>query len=129
MNKWTPAKSLTGTWFRSWYNMNVGLFIRDFEIGAKVSTRLTELGATFEFYEKTADLDSNVILVIIDLDDDNTGNEFFVHQLVTDHSELQIIGYLKHVRKENHEKFKMAGCNVILPRSSLVKNLSTFIGQ
>jgi len=34
---------------------------------------------------------------------------------------------MKRVFKEQHEKFKTAGCNVILPRSSLVKNLSTFI--
>jgi len=109
--------------------MNVGLFIRDFEIGSRVSVRLTELGATFEFYDKTEDLKPNTTLVIIDLDHEETGNEYFIHQLAAEQPNLQVLGYMKHVRKEIHEKFKIAGCNVILPRSSLIKNLSTFIGK
>jgi len=108
--------------------MSVGLFIKDFEIGAKVSSRLTELGMSCEFYEKTTDINKNTKLVIIDLDNDETGNEFFIHQLSSEQKDIRIVGYMKRVLKEHHEKFKTAGCNVILPRSSLVKNLSTFTG-
>lgn len=107
--------------------MHVGLFIKDFEIGAKVSSKLTELESTFEFCEKNSDLKENTQLIIIDLDNNETGNEFFIHQLASDQKDVQIIGYMKQVLKEHHEKFKTAGCNVILPRSSLVKNLSTFV--
>ena len=106
--------------------MNVGLFIRDFEIGSRVSARLTELGATVEFYDITEDLKPNTTLAIIDLDDKETGNESFIHQLASEQPGLQILGYMKHIHKESHAKCKIAGCNVILPRSSLVKNLSTF---
>ena len=107
--------------------MNVGLFIKDFELGTKVSSKLTELDSTFEFCEKNTDLSENTKLVIVDLDNEATGNEFFIHQIATDRKEIQIIGYMKQVVKENHDKFKKAGCSVILPRSSLVKNLSSFI--
>lgn len=107
--------------------MIVGLFIKDFELGTKVSSKLTELNSTFEFCEKNTDLSDNTKLVIIDLDNEVTGNEFFIHQIATDRKGIQIIGYMKQVVKENHEKFKTAGCSVILPRSSLVKNLSTFV--
>ena len=107
--------------------MNVGLFIKDFELGTRISTKLTELKSTFEFCEKSSDLSKKTKLVIIDLDNEEMGNEFFIHQMVTDHKDIQIVGYMKRVFKEQHEKFKTAGCNVILPRSSLVKNLSTFI--
>jgi hypothetical protein len=47
--------------------------------------------------------------------------------MASDRNDIQIIGYMKQVQKEYHEKFKTAGCSVILPKSSLVKNLSTFI--
>ncbi len=36
--------------------MNVGLFIKDFELGTRISTKLTELESTFEFCEKSSDL-------------------------------------------------------------------------
>lgn len=107
--------------------MNVGIFIKDFELGTKVSSKLTELNSTFEFCEKNKDISDNTKLAIIDLDNKDTGNEFFIHQLATDHKDLQIIGCMKYVLKEHHAKFRTAGCSVILPRSSLVKNLSTFI--
>lgn len=107
--------------------MNVGLFIKDFELGTRVSTKLTELESTFEFCEKSTDLSKKTKLVIIDLDNEDMGNEFFIHQMATNRKDIQIVGYMKRVLKEHHEKFKTAGCSVILPRSSLVKNLSTFI--
>ncbi len=106
---------------------NVGLFIKDFELGTKVSSKLTELDSTFEFCEKNTDISENTKLVIIDLDNNETGNEFFIHQIATDRKGLRIVGYMKRVLKEHHEKFKTAGCSVILPRSSLVKNIKTFI--
>ena len=36
--------------------MDVSLFIKDFELGAKVSTKLMELGSLFEFCEKSSDV-------------------------------------------------------------------------
>ncbi len=107
--------------------MNVSLFIKDFELGTQVSSKLTELDSPFEFCEKSSDVSDLTQLVIVDLDNEETGNEFFIHQIATDRKEIQIIGYMKQVVKENHDKFKKAGCSVILPRSSLVKNLSSFI--
>ncbi len=107
--------------------MHVGLFIKDFELGTKVSAKLTELDSTFEFYEKITDVPEKTNLLIIDLDHKETGNEFFVHQLALVNADTKLIGYMKQILKEKHNKFRTAGCNVILPKSSLVKNLSTFI--
>ena len=107
--------------------MNVSLFIKDFELGAKVSTKLMELDSLFEFCEKSSDVSDSTQLVIVDLDNKETGNEFFIHQMASDRNDIQIVGYMKQVQKEYHEKFKTAGCSVILPKSSLVKNLSTFV--
>jgi len=109
--------------------MHVGLFVKDFELGTKISAKLTELDSTFEFYEKSSDIREKANLLIIDLDHEETGNEFFIHQLATEYEDIQIIGYMKQIFKEKHDKFKTAGCHVILPKSSLVKNLSTFLNK
>lgn len=109
--------------------MYVGLFIKDFEFGTRISAKLTELNSPFEFYEKSTDVSEKTNLFIIDLDHEETGNEFLVHQLASEYGHAQIIGYMKQIFKEKHDKFKMAGCRVILPKSSLVKNLSTFLDK
>ena len=72
--------------------MNVGLFIKDFELGTRVSTKLTELESTFEFCEKSTDLSKKTKLVIIDLDNEDMGNEFFIHQMATNRKDIQIVG-------------------------------------
>lgn len=109
--------------------MKIGLFIKNFETGTRVSAKLTELNVPFVFLEKQTKPDSEVKMVIIDLNDHEFGNEFFIHQLTHPQQAIFVIGYLKNVSKENHEKFKTAGCHVILPRSSLTKNLPTLIKQ
>jgi hypothetical protein len=107
--------------------MDVSLFIKDFEMGAKVSNKLTELDSLFEFSEKSSDVSDSTQLIIVDLDNEETGNELFIHQISVEKNDIKIVGYMKRVQKTHHEKFKMAGCSIILPKSSLVKNLSTFI--
>jgi len=36
---------------------------------------------------------------------------------------------MKQVQKDQHTIFKNAGCNMILPKSSLIKNIETFIND
>ncbi len=109
--------------------MDVGLLIKDFEMAAKVSAKLNEAGVEFEFLETNGIANTATKLIIVDLDYEETGNEFFINQLAKSVNNVPIIGYKKHVRKDHHEKFRSAGCRVVLPKSSLVKNLSTFLNN
>ena len=107
--------------------MKVGLFITDFEFGTKVAEKLSELESNFEFCETYSDIPSDAQLLIADLDDNEIGNEKFIQQLAGENKNLRIIGIMKQVQKDQHTVFKIAGCSMILPKSSLIKNIATFI--
>jgi hypothetical protein len=43
--------------------------------------------------------------------------------------EIKIIGSLKELKTKDLKKLKSAGCNLVLPKSSLVKNLPKLINE
>ena len=107
--------------------MMVSLFIKDFELGTHVSSKITEMERIVEFCDIVSDVSNDTQLIIIDLDAKKSGDEDFIRQLAEKNKGVQIIGFLKFVQKELHGKYKKAGCSIILPRSSLVKNLSSLL--
>ena len=109
--------------------MNIGLFIKDFEFGIKISEKLNEFELSFDFCDTPSDIMDETQLLIVDLDDINNGNERFIRQLSGKNKNTRIIGFMKQVLKDQHTIFKKAGCNMILPKSSLIKNIETFIND
>ena len=107
--------------------MNIGLFIKDFEFGIKISEKLSEFELSFDFCDTPSDTMEETQLLIVDLDDIDNGNEHFIRQLSMENKNARIIGFMKQVLKDQHTIFKKAGCNMILPKSSLIKNIETFI--
>ena len=63
----------------------------------------------------------------MDLDDTDFGTVHLISLLRASRSELQIVGYFKYTVKETHDKMKAAGCNLILSRSALAKNILTLV--
>ncbi|HJM48006.1 MAG: hypothetical protein QF814_05555 [Candidatus Marinimicrobia bacterium] len=107
--------------------MNIGLFIKDFEFGIKISEKLSEFELSFDFCDTHSDIMDETHLIIVDLDDINNGDVHFIRQLYGKNNNARIIGFMKQVQKDQHTIFKNAGCNMILPKSSLIKNIETFI--
>jgi hypothetical protein len=107
--------------------MNIGLFIKDFEFGIKISEKLSEFELSFDFCDTPSDIMDETQLLIVDLDDINNGDAHFIRQLSEKNNNARIIGFMKQVLKDQHTIFKKAGCNMILPKSSLIKNIETFI--
>ena len=107
--------------------MNIGLFIKDFEFGIKISEKLSEFELSFYFCDTPSDIMDETQLLIVDLDDINNGDAHFIRQLSEKNNNARIIGFMKQVLKDQHTIFKKAGCNMILPKSSLIKNIETFI--
>ena len=107
--------------------MNIGLFIKDFEFGIKISEKLSEFELSFDFCDTPSDIMDETQLLIVDLDDINNGDAHFIRQLSEKNNNARIIGFMKQVLKDQHTIFKKAGCNMILPKSSLIKNIKTFI--
>ena len=56
--------------------MNVGLFIKDFEFGIKISEKLSEFELSFDFCDTPSDIMDETQLLIIDLDDIDKFDDF-----------------------------------------------------
>ena len=103
---------------------NILLFIKDFELGSKVSISCVDYEMNVEFCDENTSPDDFInksILAIIDLDED----VFFSVGLVSElkRHNLKIIGSMKELKAKDLKKLKSAGCDLILPKSSLVNNL------
>ena len=109
--------------------MHIGLFIRDFEFGIKISEKLSELELSFDFCDTLSDIMDETHLLIVDLDDIDNGNEHFIRQLANENKSTRIIGLMKQVLKDQHTIFKKAGCSMILPKSYFIKNIKSFINN
>ncbi len=109
---------------------NILLFIKDFELGSKVSSSCVDYDMNVEFCDENTNPDDFVnksLLAIIDLDED----VFFSVGLVSElkRHKIKIIGSLKKINTKNLKKLKSAGCDIVLPKSSIVKNLPELIDK
>ena len=109
---------------------NIILYIKDFELRSKRSSACVDYEMNVEFCDENTspdDFANKSILAIIDLDED----VFFSVGLVSElkRHQLKIIGSLKELKAKDLKKLKSAGCDLILPKSSLVKNLHSVIAE
>ena len=109
---------------------NILLFIKDFELGSKVSSLCVDYEMNVEFCDENTSPDDFVeqsLLAIVDLDED----VFFSVGLVSELKRhgLKIIGYLEVLKARDLKKMKSAGCDLVLPKLSLVKNLPKLIDE
>ncbi len=109
----------------------VVLFIHDFQLGTAISDILTRQDKTVAFAEGSdrwlAAVQPDTQLCLIDLDDKDFGDSLLVRQIRAAKPDLKIVGYLAHRMKDTHDKMKAAGCDLILTRSSLSKNIPSLI--
>jgi len=110
---------------------DVILFTTDFQLGTHVSDAIIRLDKSVKFADSTIPWDkqitANTKAVILDLDDPEVGTVSHVSALWRLNKEMVIIGVMTQVKKRLHDKLRAAGCGFILPRSSLVKNISSLI--
>jgi len=109
---------------------NILLFIKDFELGTKVSSAFVEYKKNVKFCDENTSPDDFVdgsLLAVIDLDEP----VFFSVGLISELKRhgMKIIGTIKNVKAKELKKLKSAGCDVVLPRSSLVKNIPKLLSE
>ncbi len=107
--------------------MKAALFVRHFQLGTQLSDHLTAHEIEIEFLESLTELTPDFDLAIVDLDDKSFGTVDFISILFR--KGIKTIGYLKYRSKDIHDKYKSAGCSVILTRSSIVKNITTLVKE
>jgi len=110
---------------------NIILFVKDLKLGTEISEQIVHADHEVAFFNEDmsieAQINSNVNMAILDLDDKEFGTVHFISTLKMQNRDLHILGYMKHVQKQIHEKLRSAGCNIILPRASITKNILTFL--
>ena len=107
------------------------LFVKNFRLGTKISEALTDQNMSVKFAEGErfglSQINDDTQLVILDLDDSVFQTVAFVAGIRNMNKNMKIAGYMKVIHKETYERLKAAGCDIILPKSSFVKNLHTLI--
>ena len=107
------------------------LFVKNFRLGTKISEAIADQNMSVKFAEGEqyglAQINDDTKLVIIDLDDSVFQTVAFVAGLRNINTNMKVAGYMKVIHKETYDRLKAAGCDIILPKSSFVKNLHTLI--
>ena len=105
---------------------NIALFIKDFQKGAELSNRLVDMDIEITFSESIYDLPDHCEIGIIDLDEEKFSNQEFVAE-VKKQSGITLIGYMDKVTKRLLDDYKSIGCDMILPKASIAKNIKKIL--
>ena len=109
---------------------NILLFIKDFELGSKVSSACVDYEKNVEFCDENSNPDDFVeksLLAVIDLDE----SVFFSVGLVSELKRhgIKIIGTMEEVKAKELKKLKSVECDIVLQKSSLVKNIPKLLSE
>lgn len=106
------------------------LFIKDFELGSKLSTSCIDLDKQVEFSDEDSDprlFPDSVKMAVVDMDEKVFSSVGLVAELKR--KGLKVVGTMKKINNKDQSKLRSAGCDIIIPRTSLVKTLPTLIGE
>ena len=106
------------------------LFIKDFEFGSKVSSSCVDQDKNVEFSDENSKPDSfpkSVKMAIVDMDEEVFASIGLVAELKR--LNIAVIGTKKRISNKEQSKIKSVGCDMLLPKSSLVKNIPSLIDQ
>lgn len=103
------------------------LFIKDIQYATHISALLTQHNFTVRFVNEKEPVrswfDPRTRGAVVDLNDPDYGNVHFISTLKYSVLEIFITGYVKQMQKLTVDKLRAAGCNLILPQSSFIKNI------
>ena len=105
---------------------NIALFIKDFQKGTELSNHLVDMDIEITFTESIYDLPDHCEIGIIDLDEKKFANQDFVAE-VKNQSGITLIGYMDKVKKGLLDDYKLIGCDMILPKASITKNIKKIL--
>jgi hypothetical protein len=106
---------------------HVALFLRDFKLGTRVAEQLTLHSHEVTFCEEIESIPPSAIVAVVNLNDAHFGEIGFVQKLKTLRPQMRIIGVLTRLQKKQLAAYREAGCALLLPRRSVVRNLPTLI--
>ena len=106
------------------------LFIKDFELGTKLSSACVDQGYSVDFSDEHTDPDSfknDILAVFVDLDEKVFSSVGLVSELKR--RNFTVVGIMKKINNRERSKLQAAGCEIIFPRSSIVKNIAKLLSE
>jgi hypothetical protein len=106
------------------------LFVKDFELGSRLSSACVDKGKNVEFSDENTDPDSfpgPVKLAVVDMDEAVFSSVGLVAELKR--RGLKVIGTMTKINNREQSKLRAAGCDIIVPRSSLIKNMPSLLDE
>ena len=106
------------------------LFIKDFEFGSKVSSSCVDQEKNVEFSDENSKPDSfpkSVKMAIVDMDEEVFASIGLIAELKR--LNITVVGTKTRISNKEQSKIKVVGCDMLLPKSSLVKNIPSLIDQ
>jgi len=106
------------------------LFVKDFELGSRLSSICVDNGRNVEFSDENTDPDSFselVKLAVVDMDEAVFSSVGLISELKR--RGLKVIGTMAQINNREQSKLRVAGCDVIIPRSSIIKNMPNLLDE
>ncbi|MEE8437686.1 MAG: hypothetical protein V3S22_05045 [Candidatus Neomarinimicrobiota bacterium] len=108
---------------------SITLFMRDLKLASVLSDHIAIMDKGVEIHENLDDFSLSSKLAFIDLDENDFGSVDFISSLFAKAKNIKIIGFLSSMQKDKVDKFKSAGCTMVLTKSSAVKNISSLVKE
>jgi len=110
--------------------IDVLLFVKDFEIGSRISECCVDHDRNVEFSDENSDpanFPKSVKLAIVDFDEKLFSSVGLVSGLKQ--RNLKLIGIMQKISNNDQKKLRSSGCDIILTKSSIVKNLPSLFSE
>ena len=106
------------------------LFVKEFELGSRLSSACVDKNKDVEFSDENTDPNSFsklAKLAVVDMDEKQFSSVGLVAELKR--RGLKVIGTMSKINNREQLKLRAAGCDVIIPRSSLIKNIPNLLDE
>lgn len=106
------------------------LFVKDFELGTRISSTCVDLGYSVDFSDEKTDPDSfknDILVAFVDLDENVFASVGLVSELKR--RSLKVIGIMNKIKNRERSKLQSAGCEIIFPKSSIVKSVPKLLDE
>ncbi len=110
--------------------IKVILFIKDFELGSRLSTACVDSGCEVIFADENSDPASfgpTIKLAIVDMNEEIFSSVGLISELKR--RGIRIIGTKTNLNNKERKKLQNVGCDIILNRNSLIKSISKVLTE
>ena len=106
------------------------LFVKDIELGSKLSSTCINQDRQVEFSDENTDptvFSEDVKMAVVDMDENVFSSVGLVSELKR--RGLKVVGTMKQINNRDRSKLRSAGGDIIVPRSSLVKYMPSLMSE